>query len=142
GVSMSFSFTGAGLQSFYGSLAPLISLGEYPVISPTEAVPRLADPRFGGGWGGPIAYLEGAGPRDGGLATSDAPSALTVPTVPATSGAGSAISWPVDEVTIVEARLGCAMHTQADGPSLLLPSYEMIGVDGGIWSMVAVADTH
>lgn len=39
--------TAAGVQSFTGSLAPLTSLGELPVISPTEAVARLADPRFG-----------------------------------------------------------------------------------------------
>jgi hypothetical protein len=142
GVTMSFSFTGAGLQSFYGSLAPVVSLGEYAVISPAEAVDRLTDPRFGGGWGGPIAYVDGAGPRGGDMATSSEPSMPSTPTVPSTPAAGSAISWPVNQVTIVEARLGTAMHTQADGATVLLPTYELIGSDGGIWSVIAVDDAH
>ena len=139
GITWSGSFTGAGLQSLYGSLAPAVSLGEYEVISPAAAVARFADPRFGSGWGGPIAYAEGAGPATDMSATSEMP---VEPTVPATVAPGGAISWPVDEVTIVEARLGLALHTQADGATMLLPTYELISADGGIWSMLAVADAH
>ncbi|WP_155859349.1 hypothetical protein [Cellulomonas sp. KRMCY2] len=139
GVTWSGSFTGAGLQSLYGSLAPAVSLGEYEVISPAAAVARFADPRFGSGWGGPIAYAAGAEPAGDLAATSEMP---VEPTLPATVTPGSAISWPVDEVTIVEARLGLAMHTQADGATLLLPTYELVSADGGIWSMLAVADAH
>ena len=140
GATWSGSFTGAGLQSLYGSLAPVVSLGEYQVVSPAAAVARFADPRFGSGWGGPIAYLDGAEPFSEDLsATSEM---AVEPTLPATVDPGSTISWPVDEVTIVEARLGVAMHWQADGATLLLPTYELISADGGIWSMLAVADAH
>lgn len=135
GVVWSLSFTGAGLQSLYGSLAPLVALGDYDVVSPTEAVERLGDPRFGFG-GGPIAYLEGAEPSD--AAVSSEP---TEPTLPAPVEPGSAIRWPVEQVTIVEARLGGAMHMQADGAALLLPTYELTSADGGIWSVLAVAES-
>lgn len=135
GVVWSASFTGAGLQSLYGSLAPLVPLGAYDVVSPTEAVERLGDPRFGFG-GGPIAYLEGAEPSD--AAVSSEP---TEPTLPAPVEPGSAISWPVEQVTIVEARLGGAMHMQADGAAMLLPTYELTSADGGIWSVLAVAES-
>ena len=47
GLVWSASWTGGGLQSLYGTLAPLVDLGSYPVISPAEAVRRLGDPRFG-----------------------------------------------------------------------------------------------
>lgn len=135
GVVWSVGFTGGGLQSLYGSLAPLVSLGEYDVVSPTEAVERLGDPRFGFG-GGPIAYLEGAGPSD--AAVSSEPSE---PTLPAPVEPGSAIRWPVEQVTIVEARLGGAMHMQTDGAATLLPTYELTSADGGIWSVLAVAES-
>lgn len=133
GLQWSASFTGAGLQSLFGSVAPLVDLGEYDVVSPSEAVERLMDPRFGGG-GMPIAYAEGAEPRGEAVAPA--------PRVPGTVAPGSAFSWPVDEVTIVEARLGGALHTLADGAAVLVPTYELVSDDGGIWSVVAVTDDH
>lgn len=137
GLAWSASFTGAGLQSLYGSLARVVEIGEYEVISPVEAVERLGDPRFGFGWGGPIAYADGATVREGDAVQSVEP---TVPTVPATVTAGSRLSWPVTEVTIVSARLGVALHTQVDGAAVLAPTYELTSADGGIWTVLAVAD--
>ncbi|HQY33556.1 MAG TPA: hypothetical protein PLS68_06270 [Actinotalea sp.] len=139
GLAWSASFTGAGLQSLYGSLAPAVALGEYAVISPVEAVERLGDPRFGFGWGGPIAYADGAAAREGDMAVQSEEPA--VPTVPPTAAAGSSLSWPVTEVTIVSARLGVALHTQADGAAVLAPTYELTSADGGIWTVLAVADS-
>lgn len=142
GAAWSATFTGGGLQSLYGSTAPLVSLGEYPVVSPADAVTRLMDPRFGS-WGGPVMWAESGAVTDGDTAvSSEAPVEPTIPTLPGTPAPGSAVAWPVDEVTIVEARLGVAMHTQPDGAVLLLPSYELVGDDGGVWSVVAVADDH
>lgn len=144
GVAWGATFTGGGLQSLYGSTAPLVDLGEYPVVSPADAVARLMDPRFGS-WGGPVMWAgaEAGAVTDGDTAvSSEAPVEPTTPTLPGTPAPGSAVAWPVGEVTIVEARLGVAMHTQPDGSVLLLPSYELVGDDGGVWSVVAVADDH
>ncbi|EYR61821.1 hypothetical protein N866_15810, partial [Actinotalea ferrariae CF5-4] len=91
GLTWGASFTGAGLQSLHGALADLVDLGEYAVVSAEEAVERLGDPRFGAG-GGPVAFREGAAGMD---VAVPAPSGL--PTPPA---AGSAVPWPVAEVTI------------------------------------------
>ncbi|WP_149203724.1 hypothetical protein [Actinotalea subterranea] len=137
GLIWSAALSGGGLQSVNGPLATLVDLGAYDVVSPTEAVERLGDPRFGAG-GGPIAYLEDTmAAREG-----DQASVSPLQTVPPTAVPGSPIAWPVDQVTIVEARLGVALHTQADGAAVLVPTYELTGDDGGIWSVVAVADAQ
>lgn len=144
GVAWSASLTGAGLQSLYGAVAPLVDIGEYQVVSPVEAVERLMDPRFGSGYYGPLYYAEGMGPGardDIGTATEVAP-APSVPTVPPTVGVGSAFSWPVETATIVEARLGLALHTQMDGSAVLVPTYELVSDAGAVWSVIAVADAH
>ena len=136
GVAWSASLTGAGLQSLYGSAAPLVELGEYQVISPAEAVARLADPRFGVGSGGFIA-MERVGAVDDAMVSSG-----SVPSLPGTVAAGAQIQWPVERVTIVEARLGLALHTQVDGAALLVPTYELTSDDGGVWAVIAVVDSH
>lgn len=140
GVAWNLTYSGAGLSSLYGSLAPTVSIGEYAVVSPTEAVERLGDPRFGSP--GIIAYARQGGPQGAPhAATTDvAPVEPEVPTVPPTAGEGAAVSWPVDEVTITSARLGWAVHYQADGGAVLVPSYELSDADGSTWSVVAVAD--
>jgi hypothetical protein len=137
GMAWSASLSGAGLQSLNGSLAPLSPLGEYDVISPEEAVQRLSDPRFGSSGGGYYPLAEDGATR----AMEDAPVAAT-PSVPAPVSPGSRIGWPVSQVTITGARLGLAMHTQLDGAVLLVPSYELTSGDGGVWSVIAVADSH
>jgi hypothetical protein len=135
GMAWGAALSGAGLQSLNGSLAPLVSLGSYDVISPAAAVLRLSDPRFGSSGGGYYPMAEG---RDDGVVT-DVPAA---PAVPAPVSPGARISWPVSQVTITQARLGLAMHTQPDGAALLVPSYELISNDGAVWSVIAVGDSH
>lgn len=129
------ALTGAGLQSLSGPMAPLVSIGDYDVISPAAAVERLSDPRFGGG-GGPIGWV-GGWPED--TAVWDEPVEAELP---AAVAPGAAVSWPVDRATIVEARLGLALHFQADGAALLVPSYELVSDDGAIWSVIAVTEDH
>lgn len=137
GLSWSMTLTGAGVQSLYGSTAPTVDLGEYAVVSPVEAVERLADPRFAS-FGGPLYMAEGRGiAMDGSIS-----SPVEQPTVPPTLQPGASISWPVNEATIVEARLGLALHTQMDGAALLVPTYELTSSDGGVWTVIAVADSH
>jgi hypothetical protein len=62
------------------------------------------------------------------------------PTVPATVEAGSAIGWPVTDITITKARLGLATHTEPSGSTALVPSYELTGSDGSTWAVIAVVD--
>lgn len=144
GNAWSATWTGAGLQSLYGSLAPLVDLGAYPVVSPAAAVDRLADPRFGASAGGPILYADDTA---GGVAGSDAATAETfpapdagTPTVPPTATPGSPLAWPVTEVTIVSARLVLSTQAFPSGAVVLAPTYELTGSDGSVWSVLAVAD--
>ncbi|KRD47170.1 hypothetical protein ASE27_01875 [Oerskovia sp. Root918] len=138
GLAWNLTYSGAGLSSLYGSLAPTVSIGDYTVVSPTAAVERLGDPRFAGS--GMIAYARGG---QVGVMMEDsavAPVEPTEPTVPPTAGEGAAISWPVSDVTITEARLGWAVHYQGDGGAVLVPSYELSDAEGNAWSVVAVTD--
>ncbi len=137
GLAWSFTLVDGGVQSLYGFLAPLVDLGEYPVVGAATAVDRLGDPRFGPSSGGvmPLARAEAT---DG--AVTDDSVASDDPTVPTTAAPGAAISWPVQQVTITGARLGVTQVVQADGAALLVPAYELTGDDGSTWSVVAVAE--
>jgi hypothetical protein len=134
GLTWSVTLVADGVQSLYGSLAPLVDLGEYPVVGAATAVERLNDPRFGSGYGGvmPLARAEAT---DG---AGDASAASADPTVPPTAAPGAAIPWPVQQVTITGARLGVTQVTGADGAALLVPAYELSDADGSVWSVVAV----
>ncbi|WHP16937.1 hypothetical protein [Cellulomonas sp. ES6] len=136
GLAWNLTLVDGGVQSLYGGLAPLVDLGEYPVVGAATAAARLEDPRFGGGWGGvmPLARAEAS---DDAAVTAD-PSAD--PTVPPTATPGAAIAWPVQHVTLTGARLGVTVLYQPDGAALLVPAYELTDTDGGTWSVVAVAE--
>ncbi|ERK71823.1 hypothetical protein N136_01829 [Leifsonia aquatica ATCC 14665] len=127
-------FTADGVFSASGSLAPLVSMGEYPVVSAQTAFERLSDPRFGAQQTAmPLALR--AEEQSTAPAPTDAP---TQP--PALPGSGVSPSWPVNDVHIVSARLGLASQWQPDGSVLVLPAYELTDSDGGTWSVIAVAD--
>jgi hypothetical protein len=144
GGAWSFSIVATGLQSLYGSLAPTVALGDYDVVSPTDAVARLTDPRFGPSYGGMMPMAA----RGDDLAQGDdaqssaeiAPGPSDEPTVPATPDAGSPLAWPVQHVTIVSARLGLASTTLPTGAAVLVPTYELSDADGAVWTVIAVAD--
>lgn len=136
GTSWSATYSGAGLSSLYGGLAPRVALGTYDVVSPAEAVERLGDPRFASG--GPVAWA-----RDGVEILPEigpAPEEEATPTVPPTVAEGSAFAWPVQDVTITDAQLGSAVQYQPDGAAVLVPAYELTDEDGSTWSVVAVVD--
>jgi len=135
GDAWGVSFTGAGIQSAWGSLASLVDLGEYSVVSPAEAVERLSDPRFGvsgsaypPGWIGPAVAREGVVSDDF--------------SVPPAASPGSSFDWPVANVTIISERLGLAQHYLSDRSVVLVPTYELAADDGRTWSVIAVADSH
>lgn len=136
GVTASVTLVADGVQSLYVPLAPLVELGSYDVVSPTEAVARLMDPRFGASGGGGVMPLAAEGMR-----ADDSVSSVPVdPTVPATPTAGSPLAWPVQDVTLVSARLGVALTTLPTGASVLVPTYELADAEGVTWSVIAVVD--
>jgi len=126
--------TGAGVLSAYGALAPIVTLGEYPVVSEKEGFERLSDPRFGA----QMTIMPFAA-REPAVATPEEWVPPTEP--PATPTDGTSLSWPVNEVEIVSARLGLASQWQPDGGVLVVPAYEFTDADGGAWSVIAVADS-
>ncbi|AZI58287.1 hypothetical protein EH165_09200 [Nakamurella antarctica] len=139
GISWSIGFSGPEISSLYGSLAPLVSAGNYPVISPADAVARLGDPRFGAA---NVMYAAET-------VRSDAPVPATVPALappadgvaPAAPTPGAPIAWPVTTVTITGATLGLALQYLDSGASLLIPTYTLTDGTGATWSVIAVADS-
>ncbi len=150
GAAWNVTLVGRQIQSAYGGLAPLVSLGAYGVVSPLTAVDRLSDPRYGFGFfGGPMPMGLEARAADGavkaiGVGSAEPAAEGTVASQPLspppTVKPGSQFSWPVQEVTITKARLGLAMYTQTDGSTVLLPTYELSDADGQTWNVVAVDD--
>ncbi|MEZ0446704.1 hypothetical protein [Cellulomonas sp. ICMP 17802] len=138
GVTASVTIVADGVQSLYAPLAPIVDLGAYDVVSPTEAVARLGDPRFGISGGGGVMPLASEGMKVADDSAAIAPS--DEPTVPATPTAGSPLAWPVQHVTLVSSRLGVALTTLPTGASVLVPTYELADADGMTWSVIAVVD--
>ncbi|MCD2442714.1 hypothetical protein LQ757_10560 [Agromyces sp. SYSU K20354] len=132
--SWSLELTSQGVYSVSGALAPIIALGDYDIISEQEGFERLSDPRFGAQMGiMPFAAREQA------AIEGEQWVAPTEP--PATPTEGASLSWPVNEVEIVSARLGLASQWQPDGSVLVAPAYEFTDADGGTWSVIAVEDS-
>lgn len=146
GVQWSFTLVADGVQSLYGSIAPVVDLGAYSLISPADAVKRLGDPRFDSGYGRvmPLATDSARGAASAGTSSGTASSGVATaapePTVPATPTAGESIPWPVQTVTLTASRLGLGMTTLETGAVLLLPSYELSNAEGSTWSVIAVTD--
>jgi len=142
GLTWSATVVADGVQSLSGQLAPLVDLGEYDVIGATSAVQRMADPRFGSGYAGVMPLATADAPAMSRTLDSTAEAApVTESTVPPSVTPGAAIDWPVQQVTITEARLGLSQVVQSDGAVLLAPAYEFTGDDGGVWGVIAVAES-
>lgn len=122
-----------GTVNASGSLAAIVGIGDYPIVSEQEGFERLSDIRFGAQMTAmPLAA------REGDAATEE----WVPPTAPpATPGEGASVSWPVGDVEIVDARLGLTTQWQPDGSVLVVPAYEFTDADGGTWSVIAVADS-
>lgn len=142
GVGWNVTLVGDGVQSLNGTLAPLVTLGSYDVISPAQAVDRLNDPRFGAS-GGMYYPMDGrAYAAEGSGAVETVEPSDSAPTVPPVAEPGAAISWPVQTVTLVSAQLGLALTVQASGAQLLVPAYALTDTTGATWSVIAVADAQ
>ncbi|MRG60947.1 hypothetical protein GE115_13885 [Agromyces sp. CFH 90414] len=131
--------TDEGVYSASGNLAPIVPLGDYPVVSAQAAFERLSDPRFGARIsGGPVPLAE-----DAMVDVADAPVEWVPPTEPPTTPQpGAPVSWPVNDVEIVAAELMPSTQWQPDGSVIIAPSYRFTDADGGTWSVIAIADSH
>ncbi len=166
GQAWNVTLTDRGVQNVWGQLAPVVTLGTYPVVSPKEAVARLGDLRFDANQVGVYSALQGVGAAESGDGASGlvAPVAPTIgtgsaaapsvvatspgdtgpsgtPTLPAAPAPGSRLSWPVQHVTITGARLGLAAVRQTDGSVVLAPAYALSDGSARTWSVIAVAES-
>ncbi|WP_454085072.1 hypothetical protein [Georgenia sp. Marseille-Q6866] len=118
--------------SFSGPLAPVVELGEYDVVSPAEAVERLADPRFGASpvWSEDVAIMPVEEPE--GRSWDDPPAPPPA--------AGAPVPWAVTQVTVTTAEPSLVEHWTDEGSSLLLPAYDLGDAEGRTWRVLAVAD--
>ncbi|MCD2442715.1 hypothetical protein LQ757_10565 [Agromyces sp. SYSU K20354] len=134
GMAWSLELTNDGVLGARGALAPIVPLGDYPVVSEQEGFERLSDPRFNP----QLGFTPFDGPA---LVVSEGGMLVTPTKPPATPTEGTSLSWPVNEVEIVSARLGLASQWQPDGSVLVIPAYEFTDAEGGTWSVIAVADS-
>ena len=132
----SLTVTDAGVYSAWGWLAPQTSLGDYDVISATDAVERLMDPRFGASNGVmPLATAE-AGADTAVSSEPQQPPSAVQPVEP-----GAPIAWPVTTYTITDAELTRSTYTLPDGAVVLLPTWSLTAADdGGTWTVVALTE--
>ncbi|MEI5583210.1 MULTISPECIES: hypothetical protein [unclassified Agromyces] len=124
-----------GMVGASGTLAELVPLGDAPIVSEQEAFERLSDPRFSAA----ITALP-AEMRD--MPATDLPAWVPPTEPPAAPQPGDPVSWPVNDVEIVDARLGLASQWQSDGGVVVVPAYEFTDADGGTWSVIAVAESE
>ncbi|MFD2841534.1 hypothetical protein ACFSYH_13285 [Populibacterium corticicola] len=134
--SWEFDFSGDTLFSVYGSLAQLVDLGEYEVVSQQEAVDRLNDPHFGVSnmnyptdWDQQVYELyryEEVGEKEG-------PKAHPAP------NPGMKFSWSVGTVTLTKGTLKVAQIGEGDG-TYLVPVWEFNATNGATYQVLAVAD--
>jgi len=134
--------------SVSGNIAVLSSLGKYPIVTASEALQRLNDPRFGpimGHWvygktGVAISEGDEIEPNTGvnnnsGLNRGNKDTSSLPPLSP-----GSPIWWPVQTVTFSSVSLGLVRHYSGMGVSIV-PAYVMKTSDGVEVRVLAVADS-
>lgn len=125
--SWTLSFTSKGLRDLYGSVAPLVEVGEQPVVSPADAVARIADQVYS------LGYV-----HDTDVAVRSEAGAAT-PAQRVGTGDGR-LPWKVSAVTITQARL---VHTSVwtdDGAHWVVPAYRLSDAEGHAWQVLALAD--
>ncbi|WP_296198139.1 hypothetical protein [uncultured Microbacterium sp.] len=149
--TLNAAFVGDDVANAWFSLASATSAGNYPVISPSDAVARLSDPRFGAS-GGMMPYAavraDDVGAESGSATTGSAGSDAAPP---ARFEAGSPIPWPVSRVTITSAErvltsvwpASATPAAPASEPTspILVPAYRLSAADGSSWTVIAVADS-
>lgn len=117
-----------GIMYASGPTGQVVSLGEYPIVSPAEAAARLNDPAFAPTL---VSWPE----------SDSEPPVVTEPTEPPElPEPGSAVPWQIAEHEIVSARLGLSLLYGADGVQYLAPAYEFTASDDTVWSVIALPE--
>ena len=132
----SLELTEAGVSSAYGALADLVDARRIRRRQRAGGVRAALRPAVRRADDGDAVRRAPSAPRrrSRGVGASDRAAGDARPT-------GTSVSWPVNDVEIVSARLGLASQWQPDGSVLVVPAYEFTDADGGAWSVIAVADS-
>lgn len=150
-MTLSFSFDHDGAITFAeGSLATARPVGDYPLITPDEALQRLNDRSQ--------MYVTGMGVADSGVAApaiaasaGDAQTPGTAVDVPAPQPIDPqpvepqpVEPQPVERVerAVTDVRLGLLMHWDVDNVVWLVPAYEFLDGEVVVASISAVTDEY
>lgn len=112
-----------------GTLAEPVGLGEHPVISPADAVQRLADEQFGARFHGPASADRHA---PAGPPAQD-PGSGAIPPAP-----GAPLPWAIHQVRLQDAELTLGAYADPQAGALLLPTWHLRDDQGRVWSVLAV----
>ena len=125
-----FSVNSAGVSSASVQLGGVTNLGDYEVISATEAVERANDVRFQqlGVYIPDLEYDAFYGDE------WDEPEPL-----PAVEP-GGAIPFPLGEAVITDADLHTGVLTLWDGTEFLVPAWNLTDADGNSWQVLGLAE--
>ncbi|GAA2236529.1 hypothetical protein GCM10010401_05730 [Rarobacter faecitabidus] len=131
-----FSFFGKDLTDLSGDLSQVVSLGDYDVISPAQALARLSDRSYQNSlW--PVTYPKWIEAR-----WNDATYYAEAYKPVAPPAPGAKFVFPIADVTITKATLGVGSYSDATGARLLLPTYALSDADGATWQVLAIADSE
>jgi hypothetical protein len=131
-----------------GALAPVVSLGDYKIVSATAGVARLNDSTYRAQTslqGAPdVIPVLSTSVASGGVAISASPEA-GLPSMssgsarlPAAPTPGSKVAWPVTNVSITKVGLSVAPYLQPNGAVVVMPTYVMTASDGTRYYVIAV----
>lgn len=132
---VSVTVTPEGVAMANGQLeADLVSMGEYPLVSPVEAVERVGDPRFTT-WG--TVYVPSLDEGHVDLYEQE----WVEPDWPDVDlSAGAAIPFWMTEGTVVEARVEQGVLSVPSGHEFVVPTYVLTDDQGRNHTMIALAD--
>ncbi|MFT4259531.1 hypothetical protein [Microbacterium sp.] len=128
-ITASITVYAQGIAYADGPFGDVVSLGDYPIVSPAEAAARLDDAAY---FTGPIAV-----PEPDWISTESQLSAT--PTPAPVPPAGSRVPWAIAEHEIESVRLGLALVWD-DGAQYLAPAYEFTATDETVWSVIALPE--
>lgn len=134
---VSVTVTPSGVANANGQLeAELVSMGEYPLVSPVEAVERFSDPRFAS-WG--TVYVPALDGGDGAMPFTE--EEWVEPDWPDVDrSAGAPIPFWISEATVVEARIEDGVLSLPSGDEFVVPAYVLTDDRGRHHTMIALAE--
>lgn len=127
--SWHFSVTSAGVAYGYFQLGDVVELGEYPVISPAEAVERATDVKFQQ-LGAYIPELEYPGYMEEWVEPQPLPPI----------SAGDPIPYPVSESAVTKVELHTGIISLWDGTEYMVPVYDLADGKGNRWQVLGLAE--